>query len=158
MVDQNNCNVATSGTVFCDDDVGGANGVAYSSATHQGEATVSWTASQTANNCIVGFTENPTGSTLPYGVDYGIRMKSDGSQIEIRGSVVGVEDPINHPVPYTTSTVFKIIYDGATIKFYVDGVEEYSTTTLVTGNMTFHADTGFYIVGTGVENLLFGGL
>ncbi|MHA2064708.1 MAG: hypothetical protein ACXABY_10070, partial [Candidatus Thorarchaeota archaeon] len=101
------------------------------------------------NRFMMGFSENPTAGQNFTDTNYVIyhrgtdwRVYEDGAQVKIVTETTGVE------------TLYEIIYDGADIFFYANGVLGHTITGL--GSKTYFLDSSVYDSGCVIQNIRFG--
>jgi hypothetical protein len=98
---------------------------------------------------FAGFSKSPSLNTMTSNVDYAFYLSNDGSMniYESNTFVKGISGI------YTSETVFGIIYDGTTMKYYVDGFSVYESPCELF--VPLYANFALYNLGGCFENIHF---
>lgn len=130
---------------------GWTNARVYSSEGYSEPCYLSFKASQTNMDLMVGLNSDP-GTGIDYNnLDYAWYPNGSGlAYIYESGTNRGSSGP------YTTSTIFEIIYDGTNINYYLDGVLARSV--VRSGSGPLYLDSSFYNNGSAINSLSFGPL
>jgi hypothetical protein len=114
-----------------------------------GSAYVKFTVASPGLEFMLGLTTDPDSNNSYNSIDFAwYALGSEVSQIYENGTHTGT-----HPA-FDISTVFEIVYQGTTIKYYQDGILEETTNT--TAGQTLYVDSSFSSQNSKVNNLEFG--
>lgn len=146
--------ISTSGNTTMTKNTSGTswtNARVYSTEGYSEPCYVSFKASQTNLYTAIGLNSDPATGINYTNIDYSWIPRSNGyAGIYENGTDRSVE------TPYTTSTIFEIIYDGVNINYYTDGVLRRSIAR--SGSGPLYLDSSFYDNSVAVNNLSFGPL
>jgi hypothetical protein len=125
----------------------------YSSESYNEPCYVSFKASQTNLQLMIALNSDPATGINYQNLDYAWFITGDATnnaQIYESNSAIGTFGT------YTTSTVFEIIYDGANVNYYMDGVLKRSVAR--TGSGPLYLDSSFNDNSVAINSLSFGPL
>jgi hypothetical protein len=115
----------------------------------QGGAYVSATAEFTNRAFAIGLNIDPLTDNDFAGIDYAWRTTTGGVlQIYESGTLRGSFGS------YTTSTVFMVVYDGADVRYFKDGVIQ--RTVAAGAGLRMHVDASMFTAGAQINNVAFG--
>lgn len=150
--------VVSSGTVTVTDLGGGTGtlGAAYSTtAAPTGYAGLSFKVSQTDANATIGLNTDASTDYWLHNIDFAWRLYSNGTA-EINESSMSSTEPDEGTQLYTTDTEFKIIYDGLSVKYYMDDHLKHTSSKTIEDDWVFYFDCTLYGFGTAVTDITFG--
>jgi hypothetical protein len=102
----------------------------------------------TTSRVMFGLNSDPTNSTNFADLDYAFYFNQGSLVVYESGTSVSTYGA------YTTATSCLIVYDGATVRYYVDGVQHYSTPRVV-GNALYF-DSSFNTASAQLKNVAYG--
>lgn len=123
----------------------------YSAESYVGGAYVSFQASNTQSNFMIGLNTDPASNSSYSSIDYAWYCVADGS-LYIYESNSG----INTNKTYNTDTVLSIVYDNRYVKYYINGVLERTVDTGINSNLRFYIDSSFYNLAAEAKSIRFG--
>ena len=97
---------------------------------------------------FISLNADPATDAWYTGLDYAWYMNSGTASVWINGK------PIYNPGTYNEHTIFKIVYDGSTVKFYMDNTLHYSLARAK--GVPLYADNSFYHNNARLEDVVFG--
>lgn len=97
---------------------------------------------------FISLNADPATDASYTGLDYAWYMNSGTASVWINGK------PIYNPGTYNEHTIFKIVYDGSTVKFYMDNTLHYSLARAK--GVPLYADNSFYHNNARLEDVVFG--
>ncbi len=113
---------------------------------------VSFQANQTSAYIAMGLDTNPTDIPGRTNLDYAWYMQVGGILVMIKnGVILG-----GYNSTYLSSTVLSITYDGTTIRYLKDGIEQTFGTEVINITDPLYLDSSFYTVGGKINNITFG--
>lgn len=121
----------------------------YSKEAYMGGVFCSASPTTANSDVMLGLNQDPTANASYDTLDYALYCKGTG-YIDVWEN--GTQKAVDIAT-YTPSTVLSIAYDGAVVRYMVDGVVKY-TTQRPTGPALF-LDTSVYQPGVGLNNLIF---
>lgn len=97
---------------------------------------------------FISLNADPATDASYTGLDYAWYMNSGTASVWINGK------PIYNAGTYNEHTIFKIVYDGSTVKFYMDNTLHYSLARAK--GVPLYADNSFYHNNARLEDVVFG--
>lgn len=97
---------------------------------------------------FISLNADPATDASYTGLDYAWYMNSGTASVWINGK------PIYNSGTYNEHTIFKIVYDGSTVKFYMDNTLHYSLARAK--GVPLYADNSFYHNNARLEDVVFG--
>lgn len=121
----------------------------YSLEAYTGGAFCSFQAGSTTAYFMGGLNSDPTADATGGSLDFAWYVREDGKALIYESAA-----PVAYLGSYTTSTVFSIVYDGATVRYFMDGIIK--RTTAVAAGLRLAFDSSFYTPGGQMKAVRFG--